>query len=155
MHVAGSVQGQLHLLVHLAWLPFTNAPALPQKVTGRKWSCIIYGRDISLACSHQGKGKHSISVSLLPVSDWTIRCQIPVLYFSHICLWKKLKLVICLCLLHLQVELLKWSSTSSSTTSTGTACWGRRLSLFLSWSLKMTPATLTVSQKHKSIKQQS
>lgn len=73
------------------------------------------------------------------------------LCFPHICPWKKLKLVICLCLLHLQVELLKWSSTSFSTTWTGTACWGRRLSLFPSWSLKMTPATSTVSQKYRSI----
>lgn len=44
-----------------------------------------------------------------------------------------------------QEERLRWSSTPSSQIWTGTACWGRKQSLFLSWSPRTTPVTLTVS----------
>lgn len=51
----------------------------------------------------------------------------------------------CFCRLCAQEERLRWSSTRSSQIWTGTACWGRKQSLFLSWSPRTTPVTLTVS----------
>lgn len=49
----------------------------------------------------------------------------------------------CLCPCH-QVEHLKWSSTRSSLSWTGTVCWDRKRSSFLTWSQRRTPATLIV-----------
>lgn len=63
------------------------------------------------------------------------------LHFCRLLTWKP-----SLCL---QVALLKWSSISFSTTWTGTGSWGRRPSSFPSWSLRTTPATLTVSFSHE------